>query len=95
MSAAVAATPLPTELKARLVTWLVLLLVVLVSAILLWMGALLAFGAANLVFERAFGYAFDNVSQELFIATTGTAYGLAAAFTYFCLVRGTLRGGAR
>ena len=88
---AVISLPLPTEVKARLVTWVVLLLVVLVSAILLWMGALLSFGVANMLFERVFGYGFDDIGQALFIAISGAACALAGLFAYLCLIRGTLR----
>jgi hypothetical protein len=92
---AVVNTPLPTELKAKLVTWFVLLLVVLLSVILLWASVLVSFGAANLIVGRAFGRGFDESAQELFIAATGAACALAGAFAYFCLVRGTLRDEAR
>lgn len=91
---AVISLPLPTEFKARLVTWLVLLLVVLVSAILLWMGTLLSFAIANLLFARVFGYGFDDTGQALFIGLTGTACAMAGLFAYLCLLKGTLRHGS-
>lgn len=88
---AVLTLPVPTELKARLYTWLLLLLVVCVCAALLWMGTLLSFGIMNLLAETVLGYGADGTWQGLFMATSAAAYAVLGALAYACLVKGTLR----
>lgn len=90
---AVIPSPVPTELRARLYTWLLLLLVVFVSAALLWMAALLSFAVLNLMAEGVLGYGADETWHTLFMTVSAVACGILGAFVYACLVRGTLREG--
>lgn len=88
---AVIPSPLPTELKARLYTWLLLLLVVSVSAALLWMLTLLSFAVLNAMAEAALGYGADETWRGLFISVSAVTFLMLGAFVYAGLVRGTLR----
>ncbi len=90
---AVITSPVPTELKARLYTWLLLLFVVLVSATILWLGTLLSFGLLNLFAESALGRGADETWQALFISISAGTYFVLALLTFAGLVRGTLRRG--
>ena len=90
---AVIPSPVPTELRAKLYTWLLLLLVVFISAALLWMGALLSFAMLNLMAEGVLGYGADETWHMLFMSISAVAFGILGALVYACLVRGTLREG--
>ncbi len=88
---AVITSPVPTELKARLYTWLLLLFVVVVGVTVLWLGTLLSFGVFNFVAESVLGLGLDETWQSLFISISAGTYFLLGALVYACLVRGTLR----
>ena len=82
---------MPTELKARLYTWVLLLLVVFVCASLMWMLTMLSFGILNRAAESVLGFGADETWSALFLAVSAAAYGLLGAFVYACMLRGTLR----